>query len=143
MTALAADKSRSYTMCPPHAKSTFPVVSAGTIYQGSAVGESASLGTARALVAGDTFIGFNLFDRVENPSSGTKLVEVQMQGVLKGVSVTGGSGNANIGEAVYMADDNTFTTTVGSNTKIGSIVRYDAATGLCDVYFISDYLIVT
>lgn len=141
--ALSADTHRRVTPCPDYAKGNFPVVSAGTIYQGSFVGESASTGTARALVAGDTFMGICIYNRVENPSGGSLRVDVQMQGVLKGVAVTGSTGIADIGDVVYASDDGTLTETVGSNTKIGSIVGYDSITGLFDVYFISDYLIVT
>ena len=141
--ALSKDKNRTVSPCPSYAKGTFAVVSAATIYQGSLVGESSSTGTARALVAQDNFIGINVFNQVANPSGGSLSVDVQMEGVLKGVSVTGASGNADIGDAVYAADDDTLTKTSTNNTKIGHIVGYNANTGLFDVYFISDYLLVT
>lgn len=99
----------------------FPVVSAGTIYLGSAVGQPSGVGTARALVATDKFVGFAI-DSVVNPASGSKTVRVKTSGMIVATVATLASTTAP-GTSVYMADDNTFTLVSTSNSLVGKVHR--------------------
>ena len=127
--ALSADTPRVYELGEYN---TFGVLASQTIYEGSAVGLSS--GYARALEAGDPFVGFARRKKVESTAvNGAVNVDVickgLMQVTLTGVAVT------DVGNAVYMSDDGTFTQTKGSNSFIGNIYRYVAA-NTCVISFI-------
>lgn len=130
--ALSADTPRAYKdgLAPNFV--SLPCTSNVTIYEGSAVGESSSAGTYRALVAGDTFVGF-AHEQVINPASGTKRVKVRTKGTIR-IAVTGVSAVAQNGDTVYASADGTFTTSATSNSSIGKIENWITST-TADVYF--------
>lgn len=98
----------------------FGVKASSTIYVGSAIGSSG--GYARALTAGDTFLGFSLEKVVGLGSDGLVNVRVRTWGKIQlsvsSVAVT------DIGADVYASDDGTFTLTSTNNTLIGKVHRY-------------------
>jgi hypothetical protein len=99
----------------------FPVVSAGTIYMGGAVGIPSGVGTARALIATDKFVGFAI-DGVVNAAGGSKAVRVKATGMIA-ATITGLTAATPPGTSVYMSDDNTYTTTATSNSLVGKVHR--------------------
>lgn len=111
---------------------TCPMVADDIIYEGSAVGDNGS-GYARPLVAGDPFRGF-AFRKVDNSggSAGDVSVEVQARGIV--VLDVVGAGITSAQAPVYASDDDTYTLTVGSNTRIGYVHRWIAGTS-CEVAF--------
>ena len=59
MSTLAVDKPRVYKLTGAHPDyNEIPAITLDIIYEGAAVGESASAGTGRPLVAADVFLGF-------------------------------------------------------------------------------------
>lgn len=116
MTTLAADQARDYYQGDFH---EFPVIAADIIFKGAAVGDNAS-GFARPLVAGDPFWGFAEY-KADNSTgaAGGISVRTKKKGQIKlpvdSLAIT------DVGKAVYASDDNTFTLTVGSNSKIGTV----------------------
>jgi len=134
MTTLAVDSPRDYETGD---RNEFPVIAADIIFEGAAVGDNGS-GFARPLVAGDPFRGF-----AEGPIdnsfglAGDKRVRVRERGKVKltiaSLAIT------DVGKDVYASDDDAFTLTQGSNTRIGyvhrwvstgiGIVAFDAASG--------------
>lgn len=107
----------------------YPMVSNVTIYQGSAVSDSGSPGsatnTAHQLVAGENFLGF-ANATVTNASGGSSTINVITTGVVK-LSVTGVS-STSLGAEVYASDGNTFTLTSSANSAIGRVVNIISGT---------------
>lgn len=99
-----------------------PIIAADIVYQGAAVGDNGS-GYMRPLVAGDPFRGFAL-EKCDNLSgaAGAKNVKVLREGKvslsISGLAIT------DVGKDVYASDDNTFTLTKSTNTRIGYVYRY-------------------
>jgi hypothetical protein len=109
-----------------------PVAASATIYEGSMCG--AASGYARALTAGDLFLG-HAFEKVDNSagSAGDKDVKLltgiyRLQVTLTSVAIT------DIGKDVYASDDGTLTLTAGSNSRVGRVHRY-VTTNTCVVEF--------
>jgi hypothetical protein len=130
--ALSADTPRAYGSGVEPIFASLPCTSNVTIYEGSAVGQSTTAGTYRALAAGDTFAGF-AHEQVINPTSGTKRVKVRTQGIVR-IAVTGVSAVTANSEKVYASDDGTFTLTSTSNSYIGKVHQWITST-TCDVLF--------
>jgi hypothetical protein len=112
------------------------MVATDIIYEGAAVGDNAS-GVARPLVGGDPFLGFA--DRIcDNAAggAGAKRVRTRTRGRVK-LAVTGVTGVADIGDAVYAIDDDTFTKTSSTaHSSIGKIVAWNnEGTTVCIVQF--------
>lgn len=130
MTTLAADTPRDYQLGELE---DYPVIASDIIYEGAAVGENGS-GYARPLVAGDPFLGFATHN-VDNSTgaAGDKLVQVKTKGRIK-LDISGLAITANDRPAVYASDDNTFTLTDTSNSKIGWVSRW-ISTGVAIVEF--------
>lgn len=123
MTTLAADVPRFYQLAELE---EYPVIASDIIYEGAAVGENGA-GYARPLVAADPFLGFCI-ENVDNSTgaAGDKLVKVKTRGKIV-LTVTGASAiTVNDRPAVYASDDNAFTLTSTSNTKIGYVQRWVA-----------------
>lgn len=122
MTTLSANACRAYELGDVN---ELPVIANDIIYEGAAVGDNAS-GYAQPLVAGDPFRGF-AESKVDNTggSAGDKTVRVLSRGKVKlaisSLAIT------DVGKDVYASDDNTFTLTQGSNTRIGSVHRWVAS----------------
>lgn len=130
MTTLAADLPRDYQLGELE---EYPVIASDIIYEGAAVGENGS-GYARPLVAADPFLGFAT-KNVDNSagSAGDKLVQVKTKGRIK-LAISGLAITANDRPPVYASDDNTFTLTSTSNSKIGWVSRW-ISTGVAIVEF--------
>jgi hypothetical protein len=134
MATLAADKPRQYDFGPEPLYTEYPIIASDTVYQGAAVGESSSAGTARPLVAGDTFLGFADEQTAnEGGAASAKNVRVRTRGVIK-LSVATAASAADNDDAVYASDDDTFTKASTGNTQIGKILRWVTGT-TCMVYF--------
>jgi hypothetical protein len=130
MTTLAADTPRDYQLGELE---DYPVIASDIIYEGAAVGENGS-GYARPLVAADPFLGFAT-KNVDNSAgaAGAKLVQVRTRGRIK-LDISGLAITANDRPVVYASDDNTFTLTSTSNSKIGWVSRW-ISTGVAIVEF--------
>ncbi len=101
---------------------SYPVAASATIYQGSAVGINA--GYARALVAGDKFVGFCDGGAYNSGgAAGAISVRVRKRGEIQ-LNVASLAITDNAGTAVYASDDNTFTKTSTSNSLIGYTSRF-------------------
>ncbi len=135
--ALSADTPRAYGSGVDPVFTSLPCTSNVTIYEGSAVGQSTTAGTFRALVAGDTFAGF-CHEQVINPSSGSKRVKVRQQGIAR-LTVATASAVTNNTEKVYASADGTFTLASTSNSYIGKVVQWITST-TCDVFFQGEIL---
>ena len=104
----------------------YPVIAGDIIYQGAAVGANA--GYSRPLEAGDVFQGF-AEEKADNSDGldGAVRVDVRRRGFME-LAVTGADTVAvNARPLVYAADDDTFTLTVGANSKIGRVSRWVSA----------------
>lgn len=130
MTTLAADIKRPYSLGDIE---EYPVIASDIIYEGAAVGENGS-GYSRPLVAADPFQGFAVA-MVDNSTgaAGEKTVIVRTRGRIE-LPISGLAITANDRAAVYASDDNTFTLTPTSNSKIGYVSRW-ISTGLAVVEF--------
>lgn len=125
--ALSADTPRVYEIGED---SVIPVAAAAQIYEGSAVGSNG--GYARALVAGDEFLGFAR----ENKLGGTADADVNITVATRGriqLAITSAA-VTDLGKAVYASADGTFTFTATSNSRIGAMVRF-VSTGVVIVEF--------
>jgi hypothetical protein len=133
MTTLAKDTPRDYEIGD---RNDLPAVAADIIYEGAAVGDDGN-GYARPLVAGDSFRGFAVM-QCDNSAgaAGDKNVHVRAQGRVKlaisSLAIT------DVGKDVFASDDNTFTLTQGSNTRIGYVERW-VSTGVGIVHFCANY----
>lgn len=104
------------------------------------VGADAGTGRARALVAGDAFLGLLVMAAPHGESlpavgdaTGTVEVVTTAQSIiLRNVDVTGVVAETDNLAAVYGSDANTLTLTAGGNTKVGHVLTYRAA-GKADV----------
>ena len=98
-----------------------PVKASQTIYRGEAVGITS--GYARQLNAGDLFAGFATAKAVGTSADGGVNVNVIRSGFRKltisSVAVT------DVGKPVYASDSNTYTLTQSTNTRIGTVARYE------------------
>lgn len=135
MTTLAADAPRDYFQGDFH---EYPVIATDIIYQGAAIGDNGS-GYARPLVAGDPFRGFAEL-KADNAAgaAGDIYVRSRTRGdirlAINALAIT------DVGKDVYASDDNTFTLTAGSNTRIGyvhsweqtgyGIIRFESTSGV-------------
>ncbi len=129
MTTLAKEAVRAYEI---GSINSLPVIASDIIYEGAAVGENGS-GYARPLVAGDPFCGFAT-RKADNSAgaAGDKRVEVRTAGLVQ-LSISP-LAITDIGKDVYASDDDTFTLTQGSNTRIGSVRRW-VSTGIGVIQF--------
>ncbi len=130
MTTLARNAVRAYEKGDI---AEYPVIAADIVYEGAAVGDNAS-GYARPLVAGDPFLGF-AESQVDNSlgAAGDRRVRVRERGKVQ-IPVTGVTAITDIGADVFASDDDTFTLTQSTNTRIGYIVRWISST-TCIVAF--------
>jgi len=135
MAALGADSPRAYENTGAHPDYNEVSQTASIIvYNGSAVGESGSAGTGRALVAGDNFCGFCI-EKSDNTggAAGAKLIKVFKSGTVW-LTVTNGA-LATYSDTIYASTDNDFTTASTGNSSIGKQVRFDVASGKTLVFF--------
>ena len=141
MTALAADTIRIFEGNIPDKCAHFQVLTATTIYEGSAVCAESAVGYARPVAASLTspeFYGFAEESVVNSGASGAKKVKVRREGVIVLTAITGMTGITNIGDSVYMSDDGTgFTSTSTNNVLIGKVGNYVDSKFLVDFQAIS------
>jgi len=119
MTTLAKNSLRTYELGEIN---ELPVIATDIIYEGAAVGDNAS-GYARPLAAGDPFRGFA--EKIADNSAGSAgdiNVRVLSKGKIK-LAITS-LAITDVGKDVYASDDDTFTLTPGSNTRIGYVYRW-------------------
>lgn len=119
MATLATDTPRAYSLAEFE---DYPVIASDIIYEGAAVGDNGS-GYARPLQAGDPFRGFAT-QQCDNSSgsAGDKRVRTRTKGRIQ-LSITS-LAITDVGKDVYASDDNTFTLTQSTNTRIGHVVQY-------------------
>lgn len=128
--ALTADTPRTWALGDIE---EYPLAASEVAFEGAAIGENGS-GYARALQAGDVFLGFA--DRPsDNAAGGTgaRAVRVRARGRVT-LPIAGLAVTANDRPAVYASDDGTFTLTATSNSLIGYVSRW-VATGQAVVEF--------
>lgn len=119
MTTLAKDAPRDFFQGDFH---DFPVIATDIIYGGAAVGDNGS-GYARPLVAGDPFRGFADY-KADNSTgaAGDIYVRCRTKGRIRlpisALAIT------DVGKDVYASDDDTFTLTQGTNTRIGFVAAW-------------------
>lgn len=137
MTTLAADKVRTFEIGDIN---ELPVIAADIIYEGAAVGDNGS-GYARPLAAGDPFRGF-AERKVDNSTgaAGDLRVRLRRFGLIQlpiaSLAIT------DVGKDVFASDDDTFTLTQGSNTRIGYVERW-VSTGIGIIAFHESTGVVT
>lgn len=131
MATLAADKNRKFGISEA-AHIHVPCVANDIVYQGAAVGDSS--GTARPLVAEDTFLGF-AWAKADNTGGSASDIDVEIRpfGTVV-LSVAGVASTDDVGATVYATDDDTFTLTSSGASPIGKVERWISGT-TCEVYF--------
>lgn len=129
MATLAADAPRAFYQGDFRDR---PVVASDIIYKGAAVGDNGS-GYARPLTAGDPFRGFADY-QVDNSdgAAGDKYVRCRTHGYIE-LSISS-LAITDVGKDVYASDDDTFTLTQGTNTRIGYVHAF-IESGKGVVYF--------
>jgi len=137
MATLAANKKIDYELGEDPLLNDIPVVATDIVYEGAAVGESASTGTGRPLVSGDTFLGMAVA-KCDNSTgaAGDKNIRVRQRGTMK-VAVAIVAGIADLGANVYASDDDVYTLSSVGTSLIGTVTRYVSGT-TCLVRFESD-----
>lgn len=130
--ALTANKPYRMAAVAPDAITRMPLIAAARVFQGSLLGLSAN--RARALVAGDTFLGVCRSDADNTGgAAGAIDVDVVQRGQIVGATVTGAAATS-LNAVVYASDDGTLTLTASTNTKIGFVCRVNANL-TCDIQF--------
>lgn len=111
------------------------VIASDIIFEGAGVGDNGA-GYSRPLVAGDKFKGF-AEAKVDNSAgaAGDKRVRVLEKGKLQ-VSISG-LVITDVGQPVYMSDDDTFTLVAVGNSYIGKVHRF-VSSGVGVVSFDAD-----
>ena len=134
--ALAINTPRGYELGET-GTNELPIKAAVHVFEGS--GCSINAGFVGPLVAAEPFSGFaeHGFDNTAG-AAGARNIRLRSRGRVK-ANVVGVTGITNVGTAVYMSDDNTFTLTGAGNTLIGKVWRHIAATH-CIVDFKADYV---
>lgn len=121
MATLTADKSRAYELGEHN---DLPVIAADTIFEGAAVGDNGA-GYARPLVAGDSFRGF-AFAKADNAAGAAGDINVRTRRYGDAVLSIAALAITDVGKDVYASDDDTFTLTQSTNTRIGHVKRFIA-----------------
>ncbi len=98
------------------------------IYKGALVGRNRSTGYARALVAGDEYLGV-AYKAADNTITGHTAggITVRLHQAVDIVHALTSVAVADIGKDVYASADDTLTLTPADNSRVGRIVAVDAA----------------
>ena len=123
MTTLAAALARAFE---GGARNEIPVIAAGILYEGSAIGVVTASGHARPLAANDRFAGF--CEETADNSSGSA-ADINVRVIESGkvqLSVTGAV-ITDKGQPVYATDDNAFTFIPTGAVFIGFVHRFVSA----------------
>lgn len=104
-----------------------PVDDNVVIYKGGFVGRNRSTGFARALVAGDEFLGI-AFKKADNTVTGHTAggINVRLHQDIDVVHALSAVANADIGKDVYASDDETLTLAPTGNSRIGRVVAVES-----------------
>ncbi len=104
-----------------------PVDDNVTIYKGALVGRNRSTGYARALTAGDEFLGV-AYKAADNTVTGHTAggINVRLHQSIDIVHTLTSVANADIGKDVYASADDTLTLTPTDNSRIGRVVVVEA-----------------
>ena len=123
MTTLAADSPQVLVTGDMGA---VPCVATDIVYEGAMVGDNAA-GYGRPLVAGDRFLGHNIF-QVDNTLGGAGDKNLRLRtGVYRLVCSLVGL-ITDVGQPVYASDDQVLTFDASGNSYVGRISRYVSAT---------------
>jgi uncharacterized protein YwlG (UPF0340 family) len=97
------------------------------VYKGALVGRNRATGYARALVAGDEFLGI-AYRRADNTAAGHTAggVKVRLHQGIDSVHALTGVVNADIGKDVYASADDTLTLAPAGNSRIGRVVAVES-----------------
>lgn len=125
--ALSANTLRSYDLGETN---EFGVAANAVLYEGAAIGSTG--GYARALTAGDTFLGFALEKVTGTAANGGVNVRVRSSGKVQ-LSISA-LAITDIQKPVYASDDGTFTLTQSTNSYIGVVHRW-VSTGIGIIAF--------
>ncbi|WP_447983789.1 cytoplasmic protein [Nitrospira sp. Nam74] len=133
MATLAGDKVRKYEASNSETFNDLPVVASDIIYEGAAVSLRSS-GYVGPLAAAEKFVGFAV-RQVDNSAgaAGDAKCRLRRSGAVQ-IPVVGVDGVDDVSKQVYASDDDTFTLTATSNSKIGRIIRWVTGT-TCIVAF--------
>lgn len=130
MTALAADKPRTYGSCSFEHTERLPLIAGAKVYAGSTLmwddAGSPTLGVEAHAAAGASklFAGFSK-EPADNTNGalGDKIIDVVRAGIIVLV-ISATIAASDLGASVYAAtDDDTFNLTSTNNTLIGKITR--------------------
>ncbi len=123
MTALTIDVNRVFEY--PEESNSILVAANSKIFEGSLVGKKSN-GYGRALVAGDTAIGFAK-DNIDNSEGSDGDRNAELKSIGKVSLFISGLTPADVGKKVYATDDNTFTLISTDASYVGNIVRFEKA----------------
>jgi hypothetical protein len=106
----------------------FPVKDNVKIYRGAFVGRDRATGYARALVAGDEFLGV-AYRQADNTVSGHAAggINVRLHQSVDMVNTLTGVAVGDVGKEVFASDDETLTLAPTGNTRIGRVVSVEGA----------------
>ncbi len=117
---------------------SYPVITTEILYQGRPVWSTISNGYAKAgattpAEATDAFLGFAL-EHIDNSGggNGVKNIHVRPSGRVK--IAIGSAAITDIGKAVYITDDSTFTLTASTNLQVGVVAEW-ISTGIVMLKF--------
>jgi hypothetical protein len=116
---------------------SLPAVATDIIYEGSAVGDNAS-GYGRPLVAADPFRG-HAIEQCDNSvgAAGAKEIRVLTGRYRMEVSLAGYI--TDVGQPVYMSDDQVYTFSAPGNSYVGVVSRYVSSTKLEVEFRVGEY----
>jgi len=133
---MSLSEDKNYELCS--GDNAIGAVEEASGYKGSMISiseSSDSQGYGRCLTAGEVFAGHAL-EAFDNSDGDNGDVDIRLRGSAKyrlQVEISGAV-VTDIGSVVYASDDETYTLTEGSNTKVGKITRF-VESGVCEVEF--------
>lgn len=133
MTTLAKNTPRDWEIGD---RGTLPVIAAGIIYEGAAVGMVVGTGHSRPLTSVDVFAGF-AEDKADNSEGAAAALNVDLikRGAIK--LAVSGAVITDVGQPVYATDDDTFVFLPTGGVFVGFVKRF-VASGYAIVEFDAD-----
>lgn len=133
--ARSNDYQFSFRDVPLETNGQHPVAASSKIYQGSLVGKVAATGLARALVAGDEFLGVAA-EQADNSSGAASAINVRLRkGCHVRAAVTGVTGAGDVTKLVYASADDTLTLTASTNNSLVGVIDEHISSTNCFVQF--------
>ena len=102
-----------------------PVIASDIIFEGAGVGDNGA-GYSRPLVAGDRFKGF-AEAKVDNSAGAAGDLNVRVHEKGKVRAAISGLVITDVGQPVYMSDDDVFTLVAVGNSYIGKVHRFESS----------------